>query len=101
MLSGVLAGWLMGLVSWSVAAARDTISQMVIIWMLTAAIGLGHLHHSILGSAEVLGGVFSGAGTTLFDFARFQLFATIGNAVGGTCFVALLKHGHATLDKHS
>ncbi|HVT30430.1 MAG TPA: formate/nitrite transporter family protein, partial [Lacipirellulaceae bacterium] len=57
LLSGIIAGWLMGLVSWVVAASRDTISQIVIIGLFTGVIGLGHLHHSILGTAEVLGGV--------------------------------------------
>ena len=38
-LSAVLAGWLMGLLSWMVTAG-DTISQIVIVWMVTTAIGL-------------------------------------------------------------
>jgi formate-nitrite transporter family protein len=100
-LSAIFAGWLMGLVSWSVAAARETISQIVIIWMLTAAIGLGHMHHAVAGSAEVLGGIFSGTGATWTDLIRFQFFSTVGNAIGGGCFVALLKHGHAAPDKNS
>jgi formate/nitrite transporter FocA (FNT family) len=95
LLSGIIAGWLMGLVSWLVAASRDTISQIVIIWLFTGAIGLGHLHHSILGTTEVLGGVFSHNGTTLAEFGHFLLWATIGNAIGGAGFVALLKFGHA------
>ena len=33
-LSGLLAGWLMGLLSWLVAAGRDTISQIVLIWLI-------------------------------------------------------------------
>ena len=94
-LSGIVAGWLMGLVSWLVAAARDTISQIFIIGLFTAVIGLGHLHHSILGTTEVLGGVFSHTGTSLQDFGHFLLWATIGNAIGGAGFVALLKFGHA------
>jgi formate/nitrite transporter FocA (FNT family) len=93
LLSGIMAGWMMGLLSWLVAAGRDTISQIVIVWMITTAIGLGHLHHSVVGSAEVLGGVYVG-GVTLGDFGRFALWTTIGNAVGGTVFVALLKYGH-------
>ena len=32
-LSAILAGWLMGLLSWLVAAGRDTISQIVIVWL--------------------------------------------------------------------
>jgi formate/nitrite transporter FocA (FNT family) len=101
LLSGVVAGWLMGLVSWLVAASRDTISQIVIIWLFTGAIGLGHLHHSILGTTEVLGGVFSHSGTTLAGFWHFLLWATIGNAIGGAGFVALLKFGHARPDESS
>jgi formate/nitrite transporter FocA (FNT family) len=44
---------------------------------------------------EVLGGVFSTHETTLAGFGHFLLWATIGNAIGGGCFVALLKFGHA------
>ncbi len=95
LISGILAGWLMGLLSWLVAAGRDTISQIVIVWMVTATIGIGHLHHSIVGSVEVLAGVFTSTETTLADFGYFLLWATLGNAIGGPVFLALLKHTHA------
>jgi formate-nitrite transporter family protein len=94
LLSGVLAGWLMGLLSWLVAAARDTISQIFMVWLVTFVIGLAHLHHSIAGSAEVLAGVFSGRGATAGDFLRFLSASTLGNAVGGIVFVAVIKYGH-------
>jgi formate/nitrite transporter FocA (FNT family) len=94
-LSAMLAGWLMGLLSWTVSAARDTISQIVIVWMVTAAIGLGGLHHVVLGTVEVLAAVFSQQGVGAGDFAYFLLWTTIGNVVGGTVFVALIKYGHA------
>lgn len=90
----VLAGWLMGLLSWLVAAARDTISRLFFVWIVTASIGLAHLPHSIAGTVEVLMGLFSGAGVTPVDFGRFLVGSTIGNAVGGAFFVALLKYGH-------
>ncbi|WP_157862514.1 formate/nitrite transporter family protein [Nitrosococcus halophilus] len=48
LLSGILAGWLMGLLSWLVKATTDTISQIFIVWLVTSAIGLGHLPHCIL-----------------------------------------------------
>jgi formate/nitrite transporter FocA (FNT family) len=98
LLSGVLAGWLMGLLSWLVAAGRDTISQIVLVWLVTTAIGFANLHHVILGTAEVLAGVFSGQGIGVADFGRFVLWATLGNALGGTVFVALVKYGHARLE---
>ncbi|HEX9942210.1 MAG TPA: formate/nitrite transporter family protein [Thermoanaerobaculia bacterium] len=95
LLSGVLAGWLMGLLSWLVAAARDTISQVFVVWLVTAAIGFAHLHHCIVGTAEVLAGVFSGLGATAGDYLYFLAFSTAGNALGGIVFVALIKYGHA------
>jgi formate/nitrite transporter FocA (FNT family) len=94
--SAILAGWLMGLLSWLVTAARDTISQIFIVWLVTAAIGLCHLHHVIAGTAEVLAGLFAGQGITWADTGRFLALVTLGNALGGAFFVALLKFGHAS-----
>ncbi len=95
LVSGILAGWLMGLLSWLVAAGRDTISQIVVVWFITTVIGLLGLHHVVAGTVEVLAAVFSGQGTTLADFGHVLLWATLGNAVGGSFFVALVKYGHA------
>lgn len=92
--SAVLAGWLMGLMSWLVAAARDTISQLLVVWLVASVIGLAKLHHSIAGTVEVLAGAFSGPGVTFADFGRFLLWTALGNALGGFFFVALIKYGH-------
>lgn len=91
---GILAGWLMGLLAWLVTAARDTISQIVLIALITGGIAFAHLQHSIAGTVEVLAGVFSSDEITWREFGRFLLWSTIGNAVGGAVFVALLKFGH-------
>ncbi|WP_423744402.1 formate/nitrite transporter family protein (plasmid) [Haladaptatus sp. SPP-AMP-3] len=99
--SGVFAGWLMGLLSWLVTAARDTVSRVLIIWIVTTAIGLAHLPHSIAGNVEVLMGLFLSPEITAFDYGRFLLAATLGNAVGGVFFVALLKYGHVTRNTDS
>ena len=96
LVSAILAGWLMGLVSWLVTAGRDTISEIVFVWLVTGTIGLAHFHHCIVGSVEVLAAVFAGQGTTLADFGHFLLFSTLRNVIGGVFFVALVKYGHAT-----
>jgi formate/nitrite transporter FocA (FNT family) len=96
LLSGLLAGWLMGLMSWLVAAAEDTISQVFFVWLVATAIGLSGLHHCIVGSVEVLSGLFAGTGVSAAAYAHFLLWSTVGNAVGGVLFVALLKYGHAS-----
>jgi len=92
--SAIAAGWLMGLLAWLVVAARDTISQIVAVVMTTFVIGIAGLHHSIAGAVEVLMAVVAHAGPTIGDFGRFLVAAVIGNAIGGTVFVALLKFGH-------
>jgi formate/nitrite transporter FocA (FNT family) len=93
--SAVLAGWLMGLLSWLVAAARDTISQIFLVWLVTVSIGFSHLPHCVAGAAEVLVGIFARQGVTFGDFARFLALTTLGNVVGSVVFVALIKYGHA------
>lgn len=93
-LAAVLAGWMMGLLSWLVTASRDTISQIAIVWLITASIGLAGLPHCIAGTAEVLSGVFSGQGATLVDYGCFLLWTTVGNIIGGVIFVAIIKYSH-------
>lgn len=93
--SAALAGWLMGLMSWLVTAGRDTISQIIFVVLVTGLIGLAGLHHAVLGTAEVLGGVFAGEDVSLGQFFHVLIWTSLGNALGGTFFVALLKYTHA------
>lgn len=90
----LLAGWLMGLVSWLVAAAQETISRVFFVWLITFVIGFTHLPHSIAGNIEVLLGLFGTTTVGLAEYGRFLAVATAGNAIGGTTFVALLKYSH-------
>lgn len=91
-LSGAVAGWLMGLLSWLLTAARDTISQIVLVWLVGAMIGIAELHHSIKGAGEVLAGIFAREQLTVVDFGRFLLWATVGNILGAIVFAMLLKY---------
>ncbi|MEO5826310.1 MAG: formate/nitrite transporter family protein [Gemmatimonadales bacterium] len=93
--SAIAAGWMMGLVSWLVTAARDTVGQIFIILFVAGSISFLHLHHSIAGSVEVLMGVFAG-GVSVQDFLTFLVIATVGNAIGGIVLVAGLKFSHVT-----
>ena len=94
--SAVLAGWLMGLLSWLVTASRDTIGRLAIVWLVTSAIGMLGLHHCIVGTAEVLTAVFAGNAVTWADYGHFIVWSTLGNAIGGTVFVALIKFSHVS-----
>lgn len=63
--------------------------------MVAGTIGLLRLHHSVAGTIEVLVGVMGTATVHVSDFGWFLLWTTLGNAVGGPVFVALLRYGHA------
>lgn len=91
---GVLAGWLMGLLSWLVAGADSTTARLLVVWLIAAAIGIAHLPHCIAGSVEVVAGILVGAELGPMAFVRFLSLSTVGNVIGGTVFVALLKYGH-------
>jgi formate/nitrite transporter FocA (FNT family) len=92
--SAMFAGWLMGLMSWLVMAASDTIGRIFIISLIAFCIGFAKLPHAVLGTTEVLSGVFAGVGADLADFGRFLGFTTLGNALGGVIFVAVIKYSH-------
>ena len=96
MFSAALAGWLMGLLAWLVAAARETVSQLFLIWIITACIGLAGLPHCIVGNIEVLSAVFTGS-VTFAQYIGFIIPVTLGNIIGGVFFVGVLKYSHTTL----
>ena len=93
-MGAVLAGWMMGLLSWLLMAAQDTVSRLLLVWLVTFGIGIGHLPHSIAGNVEVLAGALVSELISPVGYLRFLAIATGGNAVGGVVFVALLKYAH-------
>lgn len=91
--AAVLAGWLMGLLSWLVAASRETISRVFFVWLVTFVIGFTHLPHCIAGNIELFAGLLATSVVTPIDYGIYLFVVTVGNTVGGTVFVALLKYG--------
>ncbi len=90
--SGVIGGWIIALMAWTVTASHWTIAQVVVTWMLTAVVGLGHFAHCIATSGEILSAVLTGQLTT-GSYAHWLLFATLGNMLGGVVFVTVLNFG--------
>lgn len=90
--SGVIGGWLIALVAWEVSASHWTFGQVVVIWMLTFVVGVGHFAHSIATSAEILCSVIAGS-VTPGAFLHWLFPATLGNITGGVIIVTLLNYG--------
>jgi len=96
-LSALLAGWMMGLLGWLVTSSQETVSRILMIILVTALIGLGGLHHCIVGSIEVFAGMITSDRISSSDYFNFQFWATLGNIIGGSVFVAVLKYSHIRL----
>ena len=92
-ISAIIAGWLMGLLSWLLASSKETISRVFMIVLVTATIGLGGLHHSIVGSIEMFVGLLIDPTITLTDYLSVEGISILGNAIGGVFFVGILKYG--------
>lgn len=96
--SGVIGGWIIALMAWTVTASHWTIGQIAVTWMLTAVVGLGRFAHCIATSGEILSAVFTGQ-VAMASYGHWLLFATLGNIGGGVTFVTLLNFGQVTLEE--
>jgi len=96
LISGIMAGWLMGMLSWLLSSAQDTFSRVVMIFLVTFLISIAGLHHCIVGSIEVFMAFFGEANKISWDqFLKFQVLATLGNIIGGVFLVATVKYAHS------
>lgn len=96
--AGVVGGWIIALVAWMVTASHWTIGQIVVIWLLTFIVGLGHFAHCIATTGEILGAVFAGS-LPFSAYVRWIIPATLGNIVGGVFIVSLLNWGQVKAGK--
>jgi formate/nitrite transporter FocA (FNT family) len=94
LISSILAGWLMAQGSWLVMSTSQNSSRIVFIYIVTFIIGIGGLHHSIVGSAEVFSYFFVDSSVKIIDIIKFLLVTTFGNFLGGSVFVATLNYAH-------
>ncbi len=90
--SGVIGGWLIALVAWTVTASHWTIGQLAVIYLLTFIVGIGRFSHCIASSCEILTAVEFGSVSPM-TFLQWLLPATLGNICGGVFIVSLLNYG--------
>jgi formate/nitrite transporter FocA (FNT family) len=96
LISSIMAGWLMGMLSWLLTSAQDTFSRVVMIFLVTFLISIAGLHHCIVGSIEVFMAFFAEANQISWSqYLRFQALSTLGNIIGGVFLVAVVKFAHS------
>lgn len=89
----IFGGLLINFMSWLVIAVRGSGAKLFMIWLPTFLIMLLGAHHCIVGSSEILLGIYHGADTTFTQwFQHFFIPAAVGNAIGGVVFVAGLHY---------
>ncbi|MEC5166376.1 formate/nitrite transporter FocA (FNT family) [Flavobacterium sp. PL11] len=91
-LSAIVAGWLMGLLTWLLNSTINSLTRILLIFIITGIIGFGGFHHSIVGNIEVFGAYLYSNDISLLDYLWFLLLALLGNAVGGGIVVGLFKY---------
>lgn len=90
--SGVIGGWLIALVAWTVSGSHWTIGQVAMIYLLTFIVGIGRFSHCIASSCEILTAVESGL-VAPHSYFQWLLATTLGNICGGVVIVSLLNYG--------
>ncbi|UPW00491.1 formate/nitrite transporter family protein [Halorussus gelatinilyticus] len=93
----VFAGWLVAGVVWLGTGARDTISRLIIIYLVFYMIPTVGLFHVVSSGAEALFFVFLGVpGPGLLTIAyEFWLPVLLGNTFGGVVLVALVSYAQS------
>ncbi len=92
---GIFGAWLVALLVWMLHAGASPLGEAILIWLTTAMIYLGGFNHSVAGAVEGLYLANTGVITYVQWALNFQAPVTLGNAVGGIVFVALVNWGQA------
>ena len=87
---GILAGWIIAMMVWMMAATEQ--SRLVVVIICTYLIAIGGFTHIIVGSAEAMYLVFAGETSFVDAVLRFGLPTLAGNVVGGSLIFALISH---------
>lgn len=93
---GIWAGWLIALMAWLIAATRDTMAQIVLIFLTTAPIAAFGFKHSIAGAVEAFYRAAMGDAPWTQMIFTFEIPAILGNIIGGVVLVALVNHGQVS-----
>lgn len=93
---GILAGWIIAMMVWMMAATER--SRLAIIVICTYVIAIGGFTHIVVGSVEAMYMVFAGQTSMADAVFRFGLPTLAGNVVGGSLIFGLISHAQVRSD---
>jgi formate/nitrite transporter FocA (FNT family) len=91
----LFAGWLVAGLVWLEHAVRDSISRVVLVYLVIFTIPATGLYHIVVSSADVFYLVFTGNVGLLVGLWEFVVPVLLGNTAGGVFLVTLLNYGQA------
>ena len=95
--SAVMGGWIIALVAWLVSGSHSISGSVLLIWLLTFVVGIGHFAHSIATSGEILSAVLMHR-LPVWGYFHWLWLAVLGNVCGGVGLVTLLEYGQTQDD---
>lgn len=96
-LRGILAGWIIALLVWMLAAVGS--HSVAIIVFMTYLVAAGNFTHIIAGSVEYLFLVMTGVKTWPMYLTGYMIPTLIGNVIGGVTLVSALNHAQVVTDE--
>lgn len=91
----VFAGWLVAGVVWLGTAAQDTISRVLVVYVVFYTIAVTELRHVVTAASEASFFVFFTGADAVTVFVEFWLPVLLGNIFGGVVVVALGTYAQA------
>ncbi|KAF5354963.1 hypothetical protein D9756_005369 [Leucocoprinus leucothites] len=88
-LRGIACNWLVSVAVWQAAAAKDTLSKIVGVWIPIMIFVACSYDHVIANMYSVPLGIMFGADLTVAEYIRKSLFAALFGNIVGALFVAL------------
>lgn len=88
----IVAGWLVAGVVWLDHAARDTVSRLLVIYVVFYMIAAAELYHVITAACEVFYFLFVARPGSFAALPEFWLPVFLGNTVGGVFLVTLVNY---------
>lgn len=92
-IKGMFAGWLVAGMVWLEHAVRDSISRVVLVYLVIFTIPATGLNHIVVSFTDTVYLFFAGEARLLAALVEFPLPVLVGNTLGGVVLVTLLNFG--------
>lgn len=90
---GMFAGWLVAGMVWLEHAVRDSISRVVLVYLVIFTIPATGLNHIVVSFTDTVYLFFAGETGLVTGLVEFPLPVLLGNTLGGVVLVTLLNYG--------